>query len=168
MAAQLRTHGFSLEYDDKNWEAVQGGKSVNPQEVDQAMADRTVAILQRKNADDKYRARVSVVIDPVKKELKGATPLIAYEKHAVDFMKSQRYSIRSEEPIQLPHVKENAMAITATQRDFGLTFRQIIFVKGTNAYLLTATARTDKFASYEKELEGILTSFKWDADKPLN
>jgi hypothetical protein len=161
IAAQLQP-SFRLTYDEKNWEAVSSTKDskIPPKEtVDQVMAEKTLTVLQRKNSDDKYRARVSVVMDPLKKE---EASLAAYQKHAVDFMKSQRFTILSQEPKKLPHISESAMEITANQRDFGLTFRQIIFVKGENAYLLTATTRTDKFASYEKEIEEILSSFHLD------
>lgn len=165
--ALLQVPRVSLSYDDKNWEhvpAVNDPKIPQKEAVDQAMAEQTLAVLQRKNADDKYRPRISIVVDPLKKEMKGATPLLAYQKHAVDFMKSQRFTIQSEEPKRLPHLGENAVEITATQRDFGLTFRQVIFVKEDKAYLITATTRTDKFPSYEKEIQSILDSFKWSVN----
>jgi len=164
--ALLQAPQFSLSYDDKNWEYVPAANDPKIQQkeaVDQAMAEQTLAVLQRKNADDKYRPRISVVVDPLKKEMQGTTPLLAYQKHAVDFMKSQRFTIQSQAPKQLS-IGENAVEITATQRDFGLTFRQIIFVKNDKAYLLTATTRTDKFPSYEKEIDSILASFKWSAN----
>lgn len=155
---------FSFAFDDKTWEIVVAPGAAGAQDVDRAMAERTVATLQRRNADEKYRARFSVVVDdPTRIKEKGATPLEAYARHALEFLKNQRFHVLSSGPKKLPKVSDGGYEIVAHQRDFGLTFRQQIFLhksgSKTEAYLLTAATRTNKFDGYKGELDSLFDSF---------
>ncbi|NBY21271.1 hypothetical protein EBQ74_13790 [bacterium] len=58
-------------------------------------------------------------------------------------------------------MKENAFEVTANQRDFGLKFKQVAFVHEGKAYILTATARTEKFDSYKNDIKTIFDSFQF-------
>ncbi len=156
---------FSFDYDEAKWEVVPdkaGDKKQSGQDVDRAMAQKTLVTVQRKDADDKYHARFSVVTDSLS-GFKGSAveQLVAYRKHALDFLKSQRFHILTTEERKLPLVPETAFEVTANQRDFGLTFRQVVFLHGNQAYLLTAATRTAKFEEYGKELQKVFDSFKF-------
>jgi len=172
--AVLSTHSFAglykeagrpyyFEYDEAQWELVTGAKVPATQDVDKAMEGRTLTTLQRKEADEKYRARISVVVDDPIKATKGKSDLAAYAKHAMEFMKSQRFDIQSSEPKILPRLGTPAFEIVANQRDFGLSFRQVVFLWETGgkkqAYLLTAATRTNKYDAYKAELDKVFNSF---------
>jgi hypothetical protein len=155
---------FSFDYDESKWEVVpeKPEEKKRGADVDQAMAQKTLVTIQRKDADDKYHARFSVVTDSITK-YKG-TPveqLVEYRKHALEFLKSQRFHILTTDERKLPGVTEPAFEVTANQRDFGLTFRQVVFIHGTEAYLLTAATRTAKFDEYGKELKTVFDTFKF-------
>ena len=77
-------------------------------------------------------------------------------------MKSQRFRILSSELVRLPGVKTPGIEIVADQRDFGLTFRQVIFLKDGQAYLLTAAARSKSYRNYQPELDKIFNSFSFN------
>ncbi len=152
---------FSVDYNDVTWEVVPNGSTTRPLEaVDKTMADRTLVTFQRKAADDKYRARFSVVVDPAGSFT--GTPeerLSQYQKHAVEFLKGQRFHIIDVKKAELTRVKVPAFEISANQRDFGLLFRQVSFLSGKDAYLLTAAARTNKFPEYKVEIDQLFNSF---------
>jgi hypothetical protein len=78
-------------------------------------------------------------------------------------MKSQRFHILSSGPKVLAKLGLPAFEIVANQRDFGLTFRQVVFLWEAagkpEAYLVTATTRTNKFDEYKKDLDGLFDSF---------
>jgi hypothetical protein len=157
--------GFSLDYDEANWEVVKGPTAAK-QDVDEKMAERTLVTLQRKNADEKYRTRFSVVEDDASHYTQpGLERLVAYNQHAVDFLKSQRFRILSTAPRTLPKVGEPGVETVANQRDFGLTFRQVVFLRGKNAYLLTAATRTNRFETYGKEIQALFESFHFKGPK---
>ncbi len=153
---------FKFEYDEPRWEVVPE-KPADKQKgdaVDRAMAQKTLVTVQRKVADDKYHARFSVVTDSLDK-FKG-TPeekAKAYRAHAIDFLKSQRFHILSTEDKKLPGITEPVVEIVANQRDFGLTFKQVIFLKGNEAYMLTAATRTAKYDEYQKEVSRFFDTF---------
>ena len=155
---------FVFQYDESRWEIIapterqtRGGEP-----VDRAMASMTLVNLQRKQPDDKYHARFSVVVDSTKKFSGGVEEqFTAYQKHATEFLKNQRFHILSTAPKRLPKLGPPAFEIVANQRDFGLKFRQIIFLKEGEAHLLTAAARTAKFVDYEKEIQGFFDSFQF-------
>lgn len=153
---------FHFEYDDNKWDIVPNkGNDKRPLEaVDKTMADRTLVTAQRKLADDKHHARFSVVIDPVDKFGKTeAERLIGYQKHAVEFMKGQRFHIIEVKKVTLGNLKYPAFEILANQRDFGLYFRQVAVLVGNEAYLLTAAARTAKFPEYSADINRFFDTF---------
>lgn len=151
---------FTLQYDETVWEVIPPKPEVAGAEVDQTMAEKTLATLQRKKADDKYHARFSVVSDSLKKfRGKGKSDLDAYKEHAVEFLKSQQFYILSQETVRLPGVETPVIEVVGNQRNFGLTFRQLIFVKGDSAYLLTAASRKEKYDEYLPDLKKVAESF---------
>lgn len=155
---------YAFEFDEAKWELVAGAERPATQDVDKAMEGRTLTTLQRRQADEKYRARFSVVVeDPTKVAGKGDGALAAYASHAIEFMKSQRFHILSSGPKAFGKLGAPAFEIVANQRDFGLTFRQVVFLWETKgkreAYLVTATTRTNKFDEYKKELDGLFDTF---------
>jgi hypothetical protein len=87
--------------------------------------------------------------------------VVQYQKYTVDFLKSQRFQILSVEPVQLPKVNETAVEILANQRDFGLKFKQVIFVYEGKAYILTATTRTEKFDDYKNDIKKFFDTFEF-------
>lgn len=155
------TRGFHFEYNAADWEIVPDVPAKGA-DVDKKMAERTLVTLQRKVPDEKYRARFSVVVDDVAKA-KGKNPsaLARYEAYATEFLKGQRFTISSAETKKLSALGVEAAEITAYQRDFGLTFRQVIFLKGSEAYLLTGAARTKSFEAHSKEIQGMIDSFQF-------
>lgn len=156
------TRKFSFDYNDADWEVVpEDAKAPHKgADVDKAMVEHTLVSIQRKKADEKYRARFSVVVDDLKKaKSKDVSALVRYQNYAVDFLKSQRFSIVSTGPKKLPLVVGAASEVVAYQRDFGLTFHQIILLHSDEAYILTAAARTTNYDSYAKEIEKIVDSF---------
>lgn len=155
--------GVSVKYDEKVWEVVEVPTAPAKEQVDTSMAEQTLVTLQRKVADDKYRARFSIVTDnaakvkPVDAAKEPLDKLKAYKAHSVAFMKSQRFDILLEELMKFQAQRE-AFQIVANQRDFGLTFKQIGFLVGDTAYLITATARTAKYESYVPEMNALFAS----------
>lgn len=155
---------FKFDYNDSSWQIMpQRVENTSAQQIDKSMAQQTLVTLQRKQPDEKYHARFHVVTDSLEKFTDTKTPqLVQYQKHTVDFLKSQRFQILSVEPVTLPKVKETAVEIIANQRDFGLKFRQVLFIHGGKAYILTATTRTEKFDDYKPELKTIFDSFEFN------
>lgn len=160
---QAPTPNFKFEYPEANWELLPSRtEKTEAQLVDKNMAQQTLVTIQRKQSDEKYHARFHVVADSLEKFKDSKTPLIAqYQKHTVDFLKSQRFQILSVEPVQLPYIKESTVEIVANQRDFGLKFKQVIFVYEGKAYILTATTRTEKFNDYRNEIKPIFDTFQF-------
>jgi len=154
---------FAFDYDDTAWEMTKAPAPVAREaEVDKKMAEKTLVTVQRRQADAKYHARFSVVLDEAKRFEKAGVPLVeTYRDHAVEFLKGQRFAIQSVKEIKLPGAPSPAFEILGNQRDFGLTFRQIVFLDGSQAVLLTGATRTDKYDEQSKDIEKILTSFKW-------
>lgn len=153
-------YGFFFEYDESKWELVPDPKETSQApEVDKKMAEKTLVTVQRKQADEKYHARFSVVVDNKELSSKGTTPLAAYHKHALDFLKSQRFHVVSSEEKKLRNVDSPAIEIIANQRDFGLTFRQVIFLRDKEAYLLTVATRTKSYDSLRAETNRFFDSF---------
>jgi len=152
--------GISLDYDEALWE-------VAPKKTAEA---ETIVNLQRKIADKEgdtsYFSRVSIVQDDlgkIKKLDSSKLPkLQAYQNHAADFLRSQRFDILSSEIKTVPGNNNTRFEMVARQRDFGLTYQQVGFVVGNTAYLVTATVRTKKFPEYQKELEQMFQSLKWN------
>lgn len=157
------TPQIKFSYPEADWEVLPNrAETEGAQQVDKTMAQQTLVVVQKKQPDDKYRARFHVVTDSLDKFKEGKVPLIVqYQKYTVDFLKSQRCLILSTEPIQLPHVKDTAVEVVANQRDFGLKFKQVIFIHDGKAYLLTATTRTQKFDDYKKEINQFFETFQF-------
>ncbi len=160
--------GIQFDYNEVDWEVVPNGGNSRPLEaVDKTMAERTLVTVQRKQPDDKYRARFSVVIDPADKFVGGeAERLIAYQKHAVQFLEGQRFHVMDKRAVKLGNVTAPAFEIMANQRDFGLLFRQVAVLVGKEAYLLTAAARTAKFPLYKVKIGKMFDSFKLTTPAP--
>jgi hypothetical protein len=152
-------HQFRFSFNETQWEVVKQELPKAGAEVDREMAQKTLATIQAKSADEKYRPRFSVVVDEMKKFEAEPDPRLAYDRHAVEFLKGQRFTIISTNPRLLSGGKLKATEITAYQRDFGLTFKQIIFIREKKAYLLTAAARTKNFENYDRDLLSMIDSF---------
>ena len=158
------THApLSFQYDEKNWELVESAKPKAPDSVDAKMQGKTVVTLQRKNADEKYRARFSIVVDSLEKAKpqKGEAPYRAYTRYSQAFLKSQRFSVLDSRKMKVGLPAYEATDSTLFQRDFGLKFRQVIFVRGADAYLLTFTSRMKPFDDYGKEIEELLSTLRF-------
>ncbi len=157
--------GFSLEYNDTLWRVVpKSTEKKTAADVDMEMAKRTLVTLERIPSDDKYHTRFSVVIDDLKKyEGNPLVQLTKYYKDALEFLKNQRFRILSTDPTKLPKVSEPAFEIVATQRDFGLTTRQLIIVHEKQAYLLTASTRNTVFDAQKAELAAVFDSFAFSS-----
>lgn len=154
---------FQFDYDDAKWEVVAPAKTATL-DVDKSMEGKTLVTLQRKEADEKYRARFSVVVDdPSKLSGSAKTELAGYAKHAVEFMREQRFHVLSTDAKILPRLGAPTYEIVANQRDFGLSFRQVVFfwdkTGKREAYLLTAATRTNKYDAYKAELDQLFNSF---------
>ena len=162
--SQELSPNFKFDYPESTWEVMpQRVEKNSAQQIDKSMAQQTLVTLQRKLPDEKYHARFHVVTDSLDKFKDTRTSqLIQYQKHTVDFLKSQRFQILSVEPVNLPKVRDIAVEIIANQRDFGLKFRQVLFIHGDKAYILTGTTRTEKFDDYKPELKTIFDSFEFN------
>lgn len=148
-----------FDYDDATWELKETPVKAQAEEVDKNMAQKTIVNLQMRQADEKYHSRFSIVSDDASKIKKTKEGIFKdYQKHTVEFLKSQRFDILSIKEAKLAKVAEPAFEIMANQRDFGLLFRQVVFLKGETAYLLTAATRTKKYETYAKELDKIFDS----------
>lgn len=157
---------FSFVYDESLWE-------VAPIKTNEK---ETLLNLQRKipdkEGDTTYFSRISVVKEDLsknqsvqniisKKKLPVASgQLQAYQSHAADFLRSQRFDILSSDPKKAPGIPGGAFELVANQRDFGLTFQQWGFVFENQAFLVTATVRTKKFSDYKTELSELFQSIK--------
>lgn len=153
-----------FEYEEKLWELVPTDtKSAQPQQdVDKAMAQKTIVSLQRKQADEKYRSRFSIVVDSVEKALKGKEQLTfsKYQNYAIEFLKSQRFTIQKEGKRVLKGAAD-AYEVIAYQRDFGLTFHQIMIPRDGEVFLVTLSTRTKLFPNYSTEMDKMLESLRF-------
>ncbi len=168
-AATFQHAELSFEYNEANWELIQPQKSEGKESVDKEMSGKTIITLQRKNADEKYRARFSVVIDTVAKAQpqKNETPLTAYTRYSQEFLKGQRFSVLDQKKSSFGAPASEATDTVLFQRDFGLKFRQVIFVKNSNALLMTFTSRQKPFDAYVVEIESLLSSLRFKDAQPL-
>jgi hypothetical protein len=149
---------ISFTYDENLWEVV----------PTKANEKETLVNLQRKVADKDgdttYFSRISIVKEDttqVKKVKSSKLPkLQAYQIHAAEFLRSQRFDILSSEMKKVEGIPAGAFEILANQRDFGLTFQQLGFLDGDTAYLLTATVRTKKLGEYKAELAKMFQSVR--------
>jgi dihydroxyacetone kinase-like predicted kinase len=160
---QSPNQNLKFDYDETQWEVMPERVEKNEaQQVDKKMAQQTLVAVQRKQPDEKYHARFHVVTDSLEKFKDTKIPMVVqYQKYTVDFLKSQRFQILSVEPVQLPKVNETAVEILANQRDFGLKFKQVIFVYEGKAYILTATTRTEKFDDYKNDIKKFFDTFEF-------
>jgi len=148
--------GLSLSYDEALWQPT----------MDKVASQETLFNLQRKVADKEgdstYFSRLSVVRDDlskIKKVNDSKLPkLQAYQLHVVDFLKSQRFDIVSSDMKKSASIPGGFFEIISNQRDFGLTYQQVGVVKDNEAYLVTATVRTKKFAEYRPDLDKLFQS----------
>lgn len=153
---------FNFVYDESLWE-------VTPIKTGEK---ETLLSLQRKTPDKEgdttYFSRVSVVKEGIAKNQsvqdlilkKKLSPLQAYQGHAAEFLRSQRFDIISSDLKKAAGIPGGAFELIANQRDFGLTFQQWGFVFEDQAFLVTATVRTKKFPEYKAELEQLFQSIK--------
>lgn len=144
---------FKLDYPD-NWEISRKTAGNDP------LSQGVLISLQRKNADDRYHPRFSVVVEETRRfgttEPKGRA---LYQNYATEFLKSQRFQIQNQKDTTVSG--NPALEVTAFQRDFGLTYRQwIVIGPSDSAYLLTAAARVKSFESYAAEFDKMAQSFK--------
>ena len=155
--------GFLFTYDENEWEVIPPRKQKEKADVDQALKERTLVTVQKKTADDKYHARFSVVMEKLGKKFGGSPTeqLLKYRDHAVAFMKNQRFGNFTIDAHTLPGVAHPAVEIIANQRDFGLTFQQIVFIRNGHAFLLTAATRTAKFEAYKSVTKTFFSTFKF-------
>lgn len=153
---------FNFAYDESLWE-------VAPIKTGEK---ETLLNLQRKTPDKEgdttYFSRISVVRENISKNpavqnlisKKKLSSLQAYQGHAAEFMRSQRFDILSSDLKKASGIPGGAFELVANQRDFGLTFQQWGFVFEDQAFLVTATVRTKKFPEYKAELEQLFQSIK--------
>ncbi len=164
-----KAKGYSFDYNDTLWRIVpKSSEKKTAADVDAEMAKRTQVTVERNLSDDKYHTRFSVVIDDLKK-YKG-TPLeqlTQYYRDALEFLKNQRFRVLSTGPVKLAKYGDSAFEIVATQRDFGLTTRQVILVQGGEAYLLTASARNTVYDAQKAEIEPFFNSFSVSSPIPV-
>lgn len=167
-AATFNHPGLSFEYNEKNWELIQPQKS-DEKSIDAEMNGKTLITLQRKNADEKYRARFSVVVDSVSKAkpARGESPVAAYTRYSQEFLKSQRFSVLDQKTGTLGNPPLASTDTVLFQRDFGLKFRQVIVVKEASAYLMTFTSRQKPFEDYVAEIESVLSSLRFKDSQPF-
>src|SRR4029077_6505797 len=113
-------------------------------------------------ADDKYHSRFSVVLD---ERFKGGNPekseLSVYATEARDFLKEQGFDVGEPTAYKLPNVNLPAFELKGSQRHLGLTFLQVVVVKGGQAFLLTGASRIKKFDEQAKDLRGMIDSFRF-------
>lgn len=147
---------ISITYDETNWSV----KPIAVGDADRSLLKGTLLTLERKNSDEQYHARFSIVSDSL--SFKGALDeqLVKYHKHATDFLKSQRFHILDTFPRKIQNVQ--GIETLAVQRDFGLQFRQVVFIHNSKAYLATASSRIGKMKEYEREFDGILNSVRFE------
>lgn len=156
---------FAFDYNEATWEISPAKKAAGANDLDNSMAEKTLVSIQRKAADEKYHSRFNVVQDrlqPFQGKKEPAEKL--YRQHALEFLKKQRFAVLSSQPVRLPQFEKEVFEIVAHQRDFGLTFRQIVVIQGDHAYLLTAAARSKLFKEQEAELKPIFDSFRFEAN----
>lgn len=148
------TQSVFFDYDDSLWEVVPSPKETAAQaDVDRKMTQKTLVTLQRKTADEKYRSRFSVVVDQRKDTFEK------YQTYAVDFLKSQRFTVQKEGSRSLPQAGKT-FEIVAYQRDFGLTFQQVMVPRNKEVFLLTLSVRTKEFPNYSADMDKMLASFR--------
>ena len=153
--------GFRFDFDESGWGLVGPDKKAI-QDVDRALAQRTLVTVQANKPDERYHARFSVVADSLKAfSQTGMERVLAYQSHAVKFLEAQRFRVLGKREVRLPGVDAPALEITAANRDFGLTFRQIVFLRGEDAYLLTAATRTSGFDKLVPTLQKLFDSFRF-------
>ena len=154
---------FAIDYDDSTWEVVPSRSTTNLSDADRVTREQTWLTLQRKSADDGYHARFTVVTDEKRLPAQASDPdqLLAYQQHALGFMRSQRFHILGTTARDLPIVGSSAVEIVANQRDFGLAFQQVIFLHGERVFLLTGSARTSKAEAYRSEVDRLFSSFRF-------
>lgn len=140
------------------WEPTKDSRSEG--ERSQMLPGRVLVGIQRKQKDDGYHPRFSVVMEDTRRfntsEIAGQ---VRYKNYVVDFLKDQRFQIISQKTQMLVSGLP-AFEITAFQRDFGLTYRQWGVMDRSHAFLLTAAARVKRFESYEVEMGQIMRSFE--------
>lgn len=155
---------FTVEYDESAWQEVAASKTRPArEEVDKKMAGATLIVIERKEADDKYHSRFSVVVD---EKFKGkgtaeTSELSLYAKEASDFLKEQGFDVSEVKSYKLPKVDLPAVELKGSQRHLGLTFLQVVTVKNGQAFLLTSAARIKKFDEQAKDLRGMIDSFRF-------
>lgn len=144
-----------LEYADKLWSLSKAAKGTaklgnNPHS--------TLFALQRQNADKQYHPRFSIVVE----DLSRFESLENYvQKSVVGFLKKQKFQkiVRSE--IVLAKLKQEAIQITATHHDFGISYRQVVFQRGNEAFLVTAASRPETFSTYDPEWTEMIQSLSF-------
>jgi len=148
------TSRFQFQYDASRWEIVRSVK-----------LGRTLVTVQRKSTVDQYRARFTVVEDKLRNG-EEVDLLLSYQKHALDFLKNQRFRILSTKLKKLPGLTNAVYETIASQRDFGLTFQQVVLTTQKKAYLLTGATRSDEFNSQKSDLAQFFETFSFLEKEP--
>jgi hypothetical protein len=154
---------FTFDYDESTWKpaTVKSGAR-KMEDIDRRLSETVLASFQRTEAHEKYHARFSVVTEDISTfTLSSPDGLDRYRRRALEFLKSQRFQIVSKSETMIGTEKLPAWEIIANQRDFGLTFRQAIIVRGSDAFLLTAATRIIKYAEQKKEIDRFFDSFRF-------
>lgn len=157
---------FQISYDSETWKVaskeVAAGTSIRDSDQDNKMAERTLVSFQRNQSNEKYHSRFSVVQDSLNGDSKAFSEIMtSYQKKALDFLKGQQFVVDASEVISLPQFSNNVLSITAHHRHFGLTLKQLIIFHKTDAYLLTASTRTELYKEQERELKPFFESFRF-------
>lgn len=155
---------FRLEYDESVWEISPSHPKHmgSPREIDKWLSKPTLLSLQRKEKDDNYHSRFSIVVDKFESDTaKSNVELLQVAAdRSIKFLKDQRFSIRLKEPSHPLNTNLLSYRIIGEQRDFGLTFHQFILIHGEEVYYLTHAARTSQFEKQKDEGEKLIQSFK--------
>lgn len=150
---------FSVTFDEAIWEV---SKKWDGKEAEGQNPYESLVAIQKKAADKQYHTRFSVVREDATRFLKEPDPLAAYHQYALKFLESQAFGNMQVEKGKkiLGGVSKEAIQTVASQRSFGLTFKQVVFLDGKYAYLLTAAVRQESFNDEQKEIDPLFESFK--------
>lgn len=104
--------------------------------------EETIVTLQKANSEEGYRPQVSFVLEPIKAGTDKLATQAAYEKRALEFLKNQGFQILAQSAKVMPGFSTPVFLIEASHRNFGLTLQQLVIVRGENAFLVTAAAKS--------------------------
>jgi len=159
---------FTISYDDQDWQVTQ--KKLEDAQLNQR-GIRVILTLENKKAIDRHHARITLIEDTDssrwKKDLKSPD-LIQYRDYAVEFLTQQRFRIESTNPVQIGSDKATSISgvrIEASQRDFGLSYQQVIFERFGKIYLVTLANRLNEKEKFNQVLATFLNSVRFTSPK---